>query len=79
MGEPACRPLAAIVTLGCKLNLADSAAVGRGLRAASFAKCESVGPLHKSHLKSRIGRLPAAAWADVENGLRRVLGVETAE
>ena len=50
-----------------------------GLRAASFAKCESVGPLHKSNLKSRIGRLPAAAWADVENGLRRVLGLETAE
>lgn len=30
------RPLAAILTLGCKLNLADSAEVARGLRAAGF-------------------------------------------
>lgn len=50
-----------------------------GLRVASFAKCESVGPLHKSNLKLRIGHLPGSAWADVENGLRRVLGLENAE
>ena len=47
-----------------------------GLREASYAKCESVGPLHKSRLKSRIGRLPAAEWTAVEDGLRRVLGLE---
>ncbi len=47
-----------------------------GLRSASFAKCESVGPLHKSHLKTRIGRLPPDTWPAVEDGLRRVLGLE---
>lgn len=50
-----------------------------GLRAASYAKCESVGPLHKSNLKTRLGRLPAATWPEVENGLRRVLGLEIAD
>jgi len=30
------RPLAAILTLGCKLNLADSEAIARGLRAAGY-------------------------------------------
>jgi mRNA-degrading endonuclease toxin of MazEF toxin-antitoxin module len=47
-----------------------------GLRAPSFVKCESVGPVHKSNLKSRIGRLPRAAWPDVEAGLSRVLGIQ---
>jgi mRNA-degrading endonuclease toxin of MazEF toxin-antitoxin module len=28
-----------------------------GLRVASYAKCESVGPIHKSRLKKRIGAL----------------------
>ena len=46
-----------------------------GLRETSHAKCESVGPLHKSHLKHRIGRLPAATWPAVESGLARVLGL----
>lgn len=46
-----------------------------GLREVSHAKCESVGPLHKSHLKIRVGRLPAAAWPAVESGLARVLGL----
>jgi mRNA-degrading endonuclease toxin of MazEF toxin-antitoxin module len=46
-----------------------------GLRQSSFAKCETVGPVHKSLLKSRIGRLPTAAWAAVEAGLLRVLGI----
>jgi mRNA-degrading endonuclease toxin of MazEF toxin-antitoxin module len=50
-------------------------AVGTGLREASFAKCEIVGPLHKSHLKSRIGRLPGASWPEIETGLCRVLGL----
>lgn len=48
-----------------------------GLAAASFAKCETVGPLHKSHLKARIGRLPATAWPAIETGLCRVLGIRS--
>ena len=36
MREPSARPLAAIVTLGCKLNFADGEEIGRGLRAAGF-------------------------------------------
>lgn len=50
-----------------------------GLHSASYAKCESIGPLHKSHLKTRIGRLPSASWPAVEDGLRRVLGLEIVE
>ncbi len=46
-----------------------------GLRMASYAKCESVGPLHKSHLKGRIGRLTGASLSAVETGLLRVLGL----
>ena len=49
-----------------------------GLRVASFAKCEAVGPLHKSLLKNRIGRLPNEAWPRVEAGLLRVLGLDRA-
>jgi mRNA-degrading endonuclease toxin of MazEF toxin-antitoxin module len=47
-----------------------------GLKLPSYAKCESVGPLHKSQLKARIGRLPHAAWAPVDAGLLRVLGLD---
>ena len=47
-----------------------------GLRAPSFANCETVGPLHKSQLKAKIGRLPAAAWPAVNAGLSRVLGLQ---
>jgi len=47
-----------------------------GLRTASFAKCESLGPIHKSRLKKRIGTIPASAWPDLEAGIRRVLGLE---
>jgi len=50
-----------------------------GLRESSHAKCESVGPLHKSHLKARIGRLPADAWPAVESGLARALGLKSVE
>jgi mRNA-degrading endonuclease toxin of MazEF toxin-antitoxin module len=49
-----------------------------GLREPSFAQCETVGPLHKSHLKSRIGRLPLSLWPAVESGLLRVLGIPDA-
>ena len=47
-----------------------------GLKSASFAKCESVGPVHKSLLKNRIGKLPTDALAGVETGLLRVLGLD---
>jgi len=47
-----------------------------GLRVASFAKCESVGPIHKSRLKKRIGAIPRSTWPDVEAGLARVLGID---
>lgn len=46
-----------------------------GLREASFAKCETVGPAHKSLLKAKIGQLPSSAWPAVEAGIRRVLGL----
>lgn len=46
-----------------------------GLRTLSYAKCESLGPLHKSRLKQRIGVLPPQTWKDVEAGIRRVLGL----
>lgn len=46
-----------------------------GLKARSFAKCESLGPIHKSRLKRRIGALPGEAWPIVEEGVRRVLGL----
>jgi mRNA-degrading endonuclease toxin of MazEF toxin-antitoxin module len=46
-----------------------------GLAVASYAKCEAVGPLHKSHLQARIGRLPGTAWPAIEAGLCRVLGI----
>jgi mRNA interferase MazF len=51
-------------------------AAGTGLRQPSFAKCEALGPIHKSRLKRRIGALPRGAWAPVEEGLKRVLGLE---
>jgi mRNA-degrading endonuclease toxin of MazEF toxin-antitoxin module len=49
-----------------------------GLHVASYAKCETVGPLHKTRLRSRIGRLPASGWPAIEAGLRRVLGMRLA-
>lgn len=50
-----------------------------GLREPSHAKCESVGPLHKSHLKARIGHLPVDAWPTIESGLARALGLRLAD
>lgn len=47
-----------------------------GLRAASYAKCESVGPLGKSRLKKRIGAIPPQAWDAIERGVGRVLGLK---
>ena len=46
-----------------------------GLRQTSYAKCESVGPVHKSRLKEKIGVLSSASLAEVEKGVRRVLGL----
>ncbi len=57
-----------------RVSLPDDASTG--LKGASFAKCETVGPLHKSHLKVRIGRLPPSSWPSVERGLARVLGLD---
>jgi mRNA-degrading endonuclease toxin of MazEF toxin-antitoxin module len=48
---------------------------GTGLRLDSYAKCEVVGPVHKSRLKRRIGQIPERAWPAVEAGLARVLGL----
>jgi len=47
-----------------------------GLKTESYAKCESIGPVHKSNLKNRIGRLPDDAMLSVEAGLLRVLGLD---
>jgi mRNA interferase MazF len=66
-----------ITTHAAPLRIAirgDSASTG--LREVSYAKCESVGPLHKSRLKARIGRLPAGGWPAIEVGLKRVLGLD---
>ena len=46
-----------------------------GLKEASFAKCESVGPVHKSRLKTKIGRLSRVNLQRIEEGLKRVLGL----
>jgi mRNA-degrading endonuclease toxin of MazEF toxin-antitoxin module len=46
-----------------------------GLRAKSFAKCESLGPIHKSRLKKKIGQMPNADVIKLESGVRRVLGL----
>lgn len=48
-----------------------------GLRAGSYAKCESLGPIYKGRLKKRIGSLPGRTWADIEEGVRRVLGLRS--
>lgn len=48
-----------------------------GLRTASFAKCVSLGPIHKSRLKKRIGALPSQTWEPIEAGVRQVLGLRT--
>ena len=46
-----------------------------GLDSASFAKCESLGPVHKSRLRKRIGHIPRGELAEIESGVRRVLGL----
>lgn len=46
-----------------------------GLEHDSYAKCESVGPVHKSRLKRRIGEVPKPAMQAVDDGIRKVLGI----
>ncbi len=51
------------------------AAEETGLRRQSYAKCESVGPVHKARLKQEIGGISKEVASSVEDGLRRVLGL----
>jgi len=46
-----------------------------GLQEPSYAKCESLGPVHKTRLKKRIGRVSNEQILHVENGVRKVLGL----
>lgn len=46
-----------------------------GLKQKSYAKCETLGPVHKSRLKKRIGRIPRPEWPRIEEGVKRVLGL----
>jgi mRNA-degrading endonuclease toxin of MazEF toxin-antitoxin module len=46
-----------------------------GLEASSFAKCESVGPVHKQQLKRRIGHIPRGELCEIEAGIKKVLGL----
>jgi mRNA-degrading endonuclease toxin of MazEF toxin-antitoxin module len=46
-----------------------------GLREKTFAKCESIGPVHKSRLKRRIGRVSPGDLAEVGSGVKRALGL----
>ena len=57
-----------------RVSISDSSQV-TGLKEASFAKCESVGPVHKSRLKAKIGRMSKANLREIEEGLRRVFGL----
>lgn len=46
-----------------------------GLKTSSYAKCESLGPVHKSRMKKKIGRVSKSDLQEVERGVRRVLGL----
>ena len=68
--------LVPITTKSGPLRVAfDQAESVTGLRKASYAKCETVGPLHKSCLKKKIGAVPLGELEPFENGVRRVLGL----
>ncbi|MBI3595665.1 MAG: type II toxin-antitoxin system PemK/MazF family toxin [Nitrospirae bacterium] len=47
-----------------------------GLKQKSYAKCEALGPVHKSRLKSRIGTIPFQGLHEIETGVKRVLGLK---
>ena len=57
-----------------RVEMPDAPAM-TGLRERSYVKCESLGPLHESQMKARIGQLPRSAWPAIEAGLCRVLGI----
>ncbi|HEY2934823.1 MAG TPA: type II toxin-antitoxin system PemK/MazF family toxin [Acidobacteriota bacterium] len=57
-----------------RVLLADQPAL-TGLKTKSHAKCESLGPVHKSRLKKRIGRVQATDLAKIEEGIKKVLGL----
>ncbi len=68
--------LVPLTTKAGPLRVAISGHAGAtGLKEASYAKCEAVGPVHKSRLKTRIGRLSRADLQKIEEGLKRVLGL----
>lgn len=46
-----------------------------GLKQKSFAKCETLGPVHKSRFKNRIGKIPSQEWSKIQAGVRKVLGL----
>ncbi len=57
-----------------RVGISDSSRA-TGLKEISYAKCESVGPVHKTRLKAKIGRVSSANMREIEEGLKRVLGL----
>lgn len=57
-----------------RVGLTENSAM-TGLKEKSFAKCESVGPVHKSRLKRRIGLVNPRDLNEVGSGVKRVLGL----
>ncbi|HEX9726761.1 MAG TPA: type II toxin-antitoxin system PemK/MazF family toxin [Vicinamibacteria bacterium] len=57
-----------------RVGLAEDSAM-TGLKEKSFAKCESVGPVHKSRLKRKIGLVNPRDLTEVGSGVKRVLGL----
>ncbi len=53
----------------------DAGADTTGLEKPSYAKCESLGPVHKSRLKRLIGNVPRKSMSSVDDGVRKVLGL----
>ena len=47
------------------------------LKVQSYAKCEVLGPAHKSRLKKRVGRVSNAGLSAIEAGVKRVLGLSS--
>lgn len=48
---------------------------GTGLDHASHAKCTAVGPVRKTRLRKRIGRVPGPTMRAIEACVGRVLGI----
>lgn len=57
-----------------RVLLPDQPAI-TGLKVLSYAKCESLGPVHKSRLKKKTGHLPITDLQQIEAGIKRVLGL----